>query len=372
MVLPTHHALNDCLMTISPFKFLDAYQRDDSPRFFGREKETAQLYNAVFASNLTLLYGASGTGKSSIINCGLGNKFYDTDWLPLQIRRGDNINESLSTAILGHLKVMTAATDAAPNNITKQLLELYQQQYKPIYLIFDQFEELYILGNRTEQEIFYQTVTDILKSGLQAKLLISIREEWIAYLNDFEKVVPALFENRLRIERMNEQNLKRVIYGSIKTAEGVAIELIEPVSTINLILDNIRDQREGIDLTNLQVYLDRLFRKDLERQGVPETNHCTFDEQLVKNIGPMKNVLSDFIDEQIEKVEMELSLQGYDNPRGVPLEILFTLATDDGTKQALTVEGILEQLPANRKVTKEQVEFCLAEFERIKILRPVE
>ena len=67
----------------SPFVFLDPYERKDNYRYFGREKETAQLYNAVFAANLTLLYGGSGVGKSSLVNCGLANKFYDTDWLQI-------------------------------------------------------------------------------------------------------------------------------------------------------------------------------------------------------------------------------------------------------------------------------------------------
>ena len=38
--------------TTSPFKYLDAYQKEDADRFFGRERETAQLYNGVHASNL--------------------------------------------------------------------------------------------------------------------------------------------------------------------------------------------------------------------------------------------------------------------------------------------------------------------------------
>jgi predicted GTPase len=79
----------------SPFKFLEPYGKDDAAFFFGRDKETAQLFNAVHASNLTLLYGASGTGKTSLINCGLANKFYETDWLPLFVRRGMDINRWL-------------------------------------------------------------------------------------------------------------------------------------------------------------------------------------------------------------------------------------------------------------------------------------
>ena len=48
----------------SPFKFLDAYTKEDKDIFFGREAETDELYDRVFETNLVLLYGASGTGKT--------------------------------------------------------------------------------------------------------------------------------------------------------------------------------------------------------------------------------------------------------------------------------------------------------------------
>ena len=83
----------------SPFKFLDSYSAEDSDIFFGREREVEEVYDKVFQSKLLLLYGASGTGKSSIINCGLANKFDDSDWFPIRIRRGGNIRRSLFNQI---------------------------------------------------------------------------------------------------------------------------------------------------------------------------------------------------------------------------------------------------------------------------------
>ena len=171
----------------SPFKFLDAYQKEDHQRFFGRERETAQLYNKVFASNLTLLYGGSGTGKTSLVNCGLGNKFYDTDWYPIFIRRGEDINQSLLNAL--------ATPDQKATDIIQGVKQVYLQFFRPVYLIFDQFEELFILGKPAEQETFYQAIKDLLESDLQAKVLFIIREEWIASLNDMEQVLPFLFDN---------------------------------------------------------------------------------------------------------------------------------------------------------------------------------
>ena len=79
----------------SPFKFLDAYEKEDKDIFFGRDDEVEQLYNLVFQSNLTLVYGQSGTGKTSLIQCGLANRFAQSDWFNVYIRRNDNISNSL-------------------------------------------------------------------------------------------------------------------------------------------------------------------------------------------------------------------------------------------------------------------------------------
>jgi Cdc6-like AAA superfamily ATPase len=52
----------------SPFKFLDSYTREDRAIFFGRDKEISELYRRVFESKIPLVYGVSGTGKSSYRN----------------------------------------------------------------------------------------------------------------------------------------------------------------------------------------------------------------------------------------------------------------------------------------------------------------
>ena len=62
----------------SPFKFLDAYDSQDKEIFFGREEEIEQLYKLIFQTNLMLVYGQSGTGKTSLIQCGLANRFKPT------------------------------------------------------------------------------------------------------------------------------------------------------------------------------------------------------------------------------------------------------------------------------------------------------
>jgi len=349
-------------MIANPFKFLESYDKEDKDRFFGRTRETAQLFNAVHASSLVLLYGASGTGKTSIVNCGLANRFEITDWLPIFIRRGNDLNGSF----LRELDRQTATRWEKDTPIRHRVKDLYFETYRPIYLIFDQFEELYIMGSKAEQDKFHHSISALLQAGLQCKILLIIREEYIAYLSEFEKIVPPLFDNRLRIEKMNDRNLSLVVAGTCKYS-GIRLE--NPRKTVGMLLDNLRNPREGIDLPNLQVYLDRLWRRDLERQGTENPVQVTFDPALVTAVGAMQNVLSEFLDEQMAEIEQGLQARGVKNAAGMPLEVLFTLVTEDGTKRNRAPAEILEDLPRNRQLSTQDLEFCLSEFERIKLLR---
>src|SRR5664279_3942686 len=73
----------------SPFKFLDSYTREDKNIFYGRDSETEEIFRKFYSGKLLLVYGKSGTGKSSIINCGLISRMPQEDIFPIHIRCGN-------------------------------------------------------------------------------------------------------------------------------------------------------------------------------------------------------------------------------------------------------------------------------------------
>jgi AAA+ ATPase superfamily predicted ATPase len=241
----------------SPFKFLDPYELKDKAIFFGRDEEIERLYEMVFETNILLVYGPSGSGKTSLIQCGLAAQFKRTDWFEIFIRRRDNINQSLKQAMVERAR--TELPDGA--SLSERVESLFLDYFKPIYLIFDQFEELYILGDEKERAHFIQQIAELVESDLNCKIIIVMREEYIAQLYDFEKQVPQLFEKRLRVEPMNFTNVATVIKG---TTSQFNILLEDQEDTIQRIIENISDQKSGVQLSYLQVYLDRLYR---EAQG---------------------------------------------------------------------------------------------------------
>jgi hypothetical protein len=76
----------------SPYKGLKRFEAVDKDRFFGRDQFLTGLVNELEQTNLLLLLGASGSGKSSVIRAGLipwlsqkwGSRFTDLTFTPNQ------------------------------------------------------------------------------------------------------------------------------------------------------------------------------------------------------------------------------------------------------------------------------------------------
>ena len=68
-------------------------------------------------------------------------------------------------------------------------------------------------------------------------------------------------------------------------------------------------------------------------------------------------------------IDTGLQSRGIKNFKGAALEVLFTMVTDDGTKQMISSQRIVDALPKNRTLTKEDIEYCIEEFVKIKLLR---
>ena len=309
-------------MKQSPFKFLDPYEKKDKDIFFGREKEIQLLYETTFKTNLLLIYGQSGTGKTSLIQCGLANRFRESDWFDIYIRRGDNINASLRREI-GN-KAETPIEQGAA--VVEGIQSLYLDFIKPVYLIFDQFEELFILGSNPERKAFFETIKQLLntlgrdghkgggspRGGVPCKILFIMREEYIARLYDFEKVVPQLFNHRFRVESMHPSEVEAVIEGS---CDAFGIGFVDREKTVKGIVENNRDEQGIIQLPYLQVYLDRLHRQAVKHREVgEEKGGILFTPDLVEKIGKISDVMASFLDEQTEGVQKELEIKHRDVP----------------------------------------------------------
>lgn len=307
----------------SPFKFLDAYTKEDKDIFFGRSVDIKALFEKIHNGRLLLVYGASGTGKTSLIQCGLANEFQDTDWFPMLIRRNKNILKATVKKIKE--KAITSIEDfplSTKESIIKGFESLYLDFYKPIFLIYDQFEELFISGNDDEILSFFTLLRDILDSNLQIKVILIVREEYLAHLTNMEYVLPELFENRHRVETMSAVNISDVIVSSCETF-GISLE---NKNTSSLIYNKLVGEQGMVALTHLQVFLDRLYK--LACKNNPQ--NIIFSNELISNIGKLEDVLATFLSEQI----------GLLNTPKHGWQVLKLFITEKGTKKSIPIQEI--------------------------------
>ncbi len=175
------------------------------------------------------------------------------------IRRGDNLPDSIARAVK-----TTALTPIDYELITtalfkKAIRSLYIDYYKPVFFIFDQFEELFIFGSKEEKQSLLHLVHALTESDIECRFIFVMREEYIANVAEFEKSFPGFISNRIRIERMPLENAMMAINGpcdvyDIDIEEGFTEKLLK----------KLNPDTPGIELTWLQVYLDKIFNLENE------------------------------------------------------------------------------------------------------------
>jgi len=341
----------------SPFKFLDSYTKDDRDIFFGRDREIEELYQRVFESKLLLVYGVSGTGKSSLIHCGLANKFQETDWLPLVIRRGGNIIENMASAIRSASLSDQRSKFSTAGDFRKGVRSLYLDYYKPVYFIFDQFEELFIFGDKEERKSFISIVKLLTESELQCRMIFVMREEYMAGITEFEKYIPTIFSNRVRIEKMSHINALEAIQGpcekfNITLEEGFAEALLEKLSP----------RETDVELTYLQVYLDKIFR--LATGFLPplggDKGGLSFTLSLLEKTGNVSDLLGNFLDDQISLME----------DSDTAMSVLKAFVSGKGTKRPANEQEAQDNIRSfGKEISPEKVKELIQAFVNLRVLR---
>lgn len=344
----------------SPFQFLDAFERDDAALYFGREREVGELYEMTYQSRLIVFFGASGTGKTSLIQCGLANRFPRTRWQELRVRRDRNINDSIRQAINERLEElgMPAKEDAMAG-----LEVLYEQSLQPIFLTIDQLEELFILDpDEAEKVGFFRFLQDFLDTPLSANIILVMREEFIARLWDWEYLVPNLFDFRYRIRHPQQEDIERIITQTLQQLERQQkLQAPEAETTAIRIYQKLKEQQAGTELTYIQVFLDQLYKRAAEATA----DAPRIAPQLVEQMEG--DVFDQLLEEELKSLEKELG-PGYEN---VPLYVLAAFVSDERTKRIRGVDS-LEGVRKKYQLSQSQLDMLLQRFENMRLLKRYE
>ncbi len=204
---------------------------------------------------LTVLFGQSGLGKTSILRAGLVPRLRGHGYCPIYVRIAYSADapepgEQIKQAILQTARHAGQWTQAGVAEAGESLWEflhhrddvLLDDAGKPLIplLIFDQFEEIFTLAQtdeagRARAARFIDDLADLVENraprDLEAKLeaddsaaerfdfargdyrvLISLREDYLAPLESLKAKMPSITQNRLRLAPMTgRQGLEAVM-----------------------------------------------------------------------------------------------------------------------------------------------------------------
>jgi hypothetical protein len=211
--MPATEAL-DIPIAGSPYKRLDHYGEDDRPFFFGREQEVERLAALIHAHRLVLFYGASGTGKTSLMQAGVipRLKHSDPGYVIISVRAVEDPRKSIRNAIIRLIQ----DESLAPTITLLGLLAKAAQRLGPIVLIIDQFEEFFAHHElQTRQQIITELTELYEAQDVPVKIVFTLREDCLAHMGELETHIAELFRIRFQLQPLTRNQARRAILGPV-------------------------------------------------------------------------------------------------------------------------------------------------------------
>lgn len=286
----------------SPYVGLRPYTDREESIFFGRERERRIVSSNLVASRLTLLYGPSGVGKSSILNAAVvphlramaseeegedGGSAYDV--VVFNAWRDEPVAD-LIRCLAAAGGNPAGAGPVAPDTavpLAAALRTWADTRQTDLLLILDQFEEYFLYHGRLGGDDrfareFPEAVND---PGLRVNFLVSFREDALASLDLFKGRVPRLFGNYLRIGYLDAEGAGGAIRGPVDgynrghpgdpvTIEPALVErVLEDVEAGKVVVGQagagavegppVGASQSAIETSHLQIVMARLWSEEV-------------------------------------------------------------------------------------------------------------
>jgi WD40 repeat protein len=349
-------AVPDC-----PYKGLESYTEADGDYFFGRDTARDLVIANLMANRLTILYGPSGVGKSSLLQAGVvrqlrrtGGEVFsylatDTSVVAYAAAwHGDPLAE-LGAALLRVVPDASEVSDliVAQSALSVQLLqELSTRLDADIYLLLDQFEELALYQTGPAGAAFDAELGRILGTpGLRVSVLLGVRDDALATIDRLEAYVPGLFDNRLSLEHLSRDGGRAAIEQPLAEYNRrvppdrrveIEAQLVDEL-LVNLKAGSVPSadagrgtvvRSDGIETPLLQLVMTRLWAAELEQGS------RVLRSQTLHQLGGARQIASTHLD----SVMTDLS----EGQREMAAAIFRYLVTPSGMKIAHSVDDLAD------------------------------
>lgn len=329
----------------NPFPGLRPFREDEEPLFFGREAHVDSMVDKLGAQGFLAVVGSSGSGKSSLVSCGLIPALHrgllartGSGWRVATCRPGNRPMAALAEA-LAQPQVLpqppeddtgfrpVELVEATLQMGKRGLLEAYREAQplltdRPnLLVVVDQFEELFryrALGGDAGGEAATAFVNLLLEAANQPAaaalpvfVVITMRSDFLGECARFDGLPEAINRGQYLVPRMGRAQRRAAIAGPV----GVCGASIDPVLLTRLV-NEVGDNPDQLSI--LQHALNRTWARwrDAGGQGPLQAGH--YDA-----VGGMAAALDQHADEALAQLQP--------GRQQALCESLFRAITDRGT-----------------------------------------
>ena len=271
----------------APFRGLAPFGESelDALLFFGRERETEIAVANLLAARLTILYGPSGVGKSSLLRAGVARRVRELGG-HRAIGRGpdgaaivfaawaDDPVRDLAEAIADEVTSLVKRPVARPVPGTP-LVDVIEHWTSvldgSLYIVLDQLEEYFVYQESGGPGTLEHELPEVVqRTRLRANVLLSLRDDALAQLDVFKARLPNLFANNLRLDRLDRAAATAAIVGPVKRWNELVpadqqVEIEPALVDAVLAQAAVAGEPDRIEPPYLQLVLERLWNEEGER-----------------------------------------------------------------------------------------------------------
>ena len=326
-----------------PYKGLAPFEDSDldAALFFGRERERGVITANMLASPLTVLYGASGVGKSSLLRAGVAHELGKSE----EVVVGSSWSED-PLAVLDHAAALAA-----------ERVELF--------LILDQLEEFFLYhGSNGAGAAFAARLAELVQHpDLHVSVLLGIREESLARLDAFKARLPNVLGNYLRLEHLERREARAAIVEPLKRYGQLAgASLAIEAALVEAVLDEVSAVQIAagaaplgrIEAPYLQLVMDRIWEVE-HAAGSP-----VLRLETLRELGGAERIVREHLDRALAALSPA--------QQDTAARMFHHLVTPSGAKIAHAVPDLVSYAGASAAA----VHGVIARLEGERILRPVE
>lgn len=347
---------------ISRYPGIRSFETDERELFFGRKKETQELFSLIKVKRSVVLFAKSGIGKTSLLNAGVIPLLTEDIYYPIKVRFQ---HTGLSPAEMLRTAVEKLAEDVWLKKFGEERLQRMVQGRQPLLweylkaygfekklnitpiLIFDQFEEFFMHSPEHQQEfadcladiIYGRTPKQILSEQASAitvgddlfdlpelnegnalseeeiewqkpldwKVVISLRSDRLSLLDNLSKTIPAILDNRYQLHPLGqEQALEAIVQPSQLNEDHFISPCFEYTpETLSIIQDNLSNQNGEIESFQLQIICQHIEHQIVERDKAEDHLQWLVTHDYLGGAVGIQSILNDYYEQRIAMIGNE-------------------------------------------------------------------